>query len=78
MTNLEKYTKVFAETLSIDPSTAEGVTFQSVPQWNSVGHMILIANMEMEFNIEFEPDDIINYNSYQVGIDMLRNYGINF
>ena len=45
MNNLEKYNKVFTETLEIGEDKLEGLTYQSIQTWDSVGHMSLIASL---------------------------------
>ena len=43
MTNLEKYRNAFVEGLGVSEDQVDGLTFQAVPAWDSVGHMSLIA-----------------------------------
>jgi hypothetical protein len=37
---------------------------------------MLIANIEQAFLISMEMDDIINFSSYQKGIEILKNYDV--
>lgn len=77
MTNLERYIKIFKESFKIeDTEQIKELEYQSVPSWDSVGHMDLIASIEDEFDIMMETDDIINFSSYTVGIEMLKKYGV--
>ena len=79
MTNLEKYTKIFAETLEIGEDACAGLAYQGIDQWDSVGHMSLIAALEDGFDIMFDTDDIIDFNSFEKGKEILSgNYGIEF
>ncbi len=79
MTNLEKYAKVFCETLEISEEKLANLQYQDVELWDSVGHMTLIANLEEEFDIMFETDDIIDLSSYEKGMEILtKNYKIAF
>ena len=60
MTNLEKYNEVFKENLSVDDEALnETLIYQSVPDWDSVGHMGLVSALEEAFDIMMETDDII-------------------
>lgn len=43
MTTLEKYTNVFVENLQITAEQCEGLQYQGVELWDSVGHMTLVA-----------------------------------
>lgn len=79
MTNLEKYKNAFCEAFQIEVSKLDGLTYQAIPTWDSVGHMALIAVLEQEFDIMMETDDIIDLSSYERGIEILsKNYEIAF
>lgn len=46
MSNKEKYINAFVESLSVDAGLVESLEYQSVPEWDSVGHMGLISAIE--------------------------------
>ena len=76
MTNLEKYKNAFVEGLGISEDQVEGLTFQAIPAWDSVGHMSLIAALEDAFDIVFDTDDIIDFSSFEKGKEILAKYDI--
>ena len=77
MTNKEKYQEVFVNNFSVDKSKLdEKFVYESVPEWDSVGHMGMIAELEEVFDIMMEMDDIIDFSSYTVGIEILSKYEI--
>lgn len=76
MTNKEKYVRAFAEALEIGQEQAEGLKYQEIPAWDSVGHMSLVAVIEDAFDIMMDTDDIIDFSSYEKGIEILKKYGI--
>ena len=79
MTNLEKYNKIFCETLNVTEDKLPTLKYQDVELWDSVGHMTLVANLEDEFDIMFETDDIVDLSSYEKGKEILsKNYDIEF
>ena len=78
MANLEKYKKVFCETLQVSDDKLAGLTYQSVELWDSVGHMSLVAALEDEFDIMIDTDDIIDLSSYEKGQEILAKYGVEF
>ena len=50
--SLEKYKKVFTEALSIDQSKFDDkVKYNDIPEWDSIGHMTLISELEENFSI---------------------------
>lgn len=76
MTNLEKYRNAFMEGLGVNGEGMEDLTFGGVTEWDSVGHIELVASLEEAFNIMLETDDIIDLSSYLKGIEILKKYGI--
>ena len=79
MTNLEKYNRVFVENLQIPEDKLVGLTYQSVELWDSVGHMTLVAALEDAFDIMMETDDIIDFSSYDKGVEILKEkYDVEF
>lgn len=78
MTNFEKFNNVFMETLQVSEEQLEGLKYQAVELWDSVGHMSLVAALEDEFDIMIDTDDIIDLSSYEKGKEILAKYGVEF
>ncbi len=78
MSNLEKYTNAFATTFEIDPAATEGLKYQAIPVWDSVGHMSLVAALEEAFDIMMDTDDIIDLSSFEKGKEILAKYDVEF
>ena len=77
MTNREKYDQAFLLGLSIDASLlASDLEYNSIEEWDSIGHMGLIAELEEAYGISMETDDIIEFSSYAKGIEILKNYEV--
>ncbi len=76
MTNLEKYNAVFCETLNVTESQLAELKYQGVAEWDSVGHMTLVAAIEDAFDIMMETDDIIDLSSYEKGKEILKKYEV--
>ena len=76
MEKLEKYTKVYTNLFNVDEAAAKKLHYQDIREWDSVGHMSLIAELEDTFDIMLETDDIIDFESYEKGISILKKYGI--
>ena len=76
MTNLEKYNAVFCETLNVTEAQLADLKYQGVPEWDSVGHMTLVAAIEDAFDIMMEMDDIIDLSSYEKGKELLKKYEV--
>ncbi len=64
MENKIKYDTAFTESFGIDESALDDLEYESILEWDSVGHMGLIAEIEEAFDIELELDDVIDFGSY--------------
>ena len=79
MSNKEKYDNAFCETLELTADRLPGLQYNSIPTWDSVGHMGLVAALEDAFEIMMDTDDIIDLSSYEKGMEILKNnYDVEF
>ena len=77
MNNLDKYNKAFIDSLSIDEKKLhQDLKFNEIPEWDSIGHMTLISNLEEVFKITMETDDVIDFSSLKKGKEILKKYKI--
>tara|TARA_B100000242_G_C42893676_1_gene414529 strand:+ start:96 stop:335 length:240 start_codon:yes stop_codon:yes gene_type:complete len=79
MSNSEKYKKTFIDSLSIDNSLfKDSIEYNEIPEWDSIGHMTLIAALEETFKITIDTDDIVDFSSYKKGKEILKKYKVDF
>lgn len=80
MSNIEKYNQAFTATFEIGENQLPGLKYQDIQAWDSVGHMSLISALEDAFDIMMDTDDIIDFNSYEKGKEILskKDYGVEF
>ncbi|MFM7683183.1 MAG: acyl carrier protein [Bacteroidota bacterium] len=79
MTNLEKYRKAFFASFSLDEnSLSDDLEYNSIPEWDSVGHMALIAEIEEAFEIQLDMNDVIEFSSFNKGKEILKKYNVAF
>ena len=79
MNNKEKYDQAFIESFSISENALDdNLIYNSIPEWDSVGHMGMIAELEDVFEIMMEMDDIIDFSSYKKGFELIAKYGVEF
>lgn len=77
MDNLGKYRQCFCEVFSLESDfDADTVEVGGTPDWDSVGHMGLITEIEDTFDIMFEAEDILGFTSFVKGIEILKKYGV--
>lgn len=79
MNNKEKYKKIFIRSLSIDESKFnEKLKYNDIPEWDSIGHMTLMSELENDFKIALETDDIVDFSSFSKGMEILKKYKVQF
>ena len=76
MTNLDKYTRAFADSFNVELAAVPALEYQSITAWDSIGHMGLMALLEETFDVMFETDDIIDFSSFEKGKEILRKYDV--
>ena len=78
MTNkltIEQIFKTFRNALDLDEKidlTPESA-FEEVPGWDSLGHMRVIAELESDFDIEFEIEEIIDQNTIKKIYELVQS-----
>ena len=80
MSNSKKYKEAFINALEIEKSKfSDKIKYNEIPEWDSIGHMTLMSELEEEFKITLETDDIIDFSSYKKGIELLGSkYEVKF
>ena len=76
MTNKEKYENAFTEAFEINKEDLSGLEYNSIPQWDSVGHMGLMAALEDAFDLMMEMDEIIDFSSFDKGKEILSKHNV--
>lgn len=76
MTHQEKYVHAFVDALEVPAEDVPALVYGESVSWDSVGHMTLIANLEDQFDIMIEMDDIIDLSSFEKGKEILRKYDV--
>ena len=77
--SLEKLTTAFVNVLEITPEEVfNELSYSEHPKWDSMSHMMLIAELEGEFDIMLDTDDIIDMSSFLKAQQILAKYGVSF
>ena len=75
--NLTIYREAFLEAFELDENASlEDLKYQSIEEWDSIGHMSLMAELETGFDITIKTEDLIQFESYKQGVDILARYQI--
>ncbi|MBO6140214.1 MAG: acyl carrier protein [Ruminococcus sp.] len=79
MTNLEKYNDIFKSVFDVtDTELDENFTFKAVEKWDSFIHLTLISELEENFDILIDSEDILHFGGYENGKSILEKYGVSF
>ena len=77
MYSIDKYSEIFKSSLNIkDTKFSKELKYNEIDEWDSIGHMTLVAALEEEYKINLETDDIIEFSSFKKGIEILKKYKI--
>jgi len=77
MHSVDKYSNIFKTALNIsDDKMSENLKYNEIEEWDSIGHMTLIAALEEEYKISLETDDIIEFSSFKKGMSILKKYNV--
>lgn len=76
MEQLEKYKQAFVEIVGVTEDQLPGLAYHDTDGWDSVGHMQLMTHLEDIFGIALEMDDLLEFSSYEKGMDIIRKYGV--
>jgi len=52
------------------------LAYQSIPEWDSVGHMALVAEIEDTFDIRLDTDDIIGMSDISKAVQIVQKHGV--
>lgn len=77
MTDLEKFNSAFCDALNVEESQLEGLKYKQAPNWDSVGHMMLVSNLSHAFSIEMDFEDVASMQSYEDAKSILHKYDVN-
>ena len=76
---IEKYDKAFITAFNINETVlGADLKYESIEEWDSIGHMTLMSGLEDGFKITIDTDDIVDFSSFKKGFEILGKYGIKF
>ena len=79
MSNTQKLIDVFASSLQIEANrVVDGLEYNSIPEWDSIAHMAMTAELEGAFDIMLDTDDIIDMSSVGKAKEILGKYDVSF
>ena len=75
----KKYKEVFIKGLSLkEDQNVDNLNYNEIEEWDSIGHMTLVSELEEAFNVTFDTDDIVDFSSYEKRKKILSKLGVKF
>lgn len=72
----DRVVESFARVLSIAPDRiTDDLRYASIPEWDSIAHMAVVAALEDAFGVMIDMDDVIDMNSVGKAREILAKYG---
>lgn len=79
MTNKDQLIQCFCDALGVDKAIiTDELEYSSIPEWDSVAHMVLIGKLEEVFDIMLDTDDIIDMSSPKKAQEIIAKYEVEF
>jgi acyl carrier protein len=80
MTSEEKLQVAFVDGLGVPAEDIDWATleYRGIPEWDSVAHMQVVAEIEDAFDIMMEIDDVIGMSSFEITKGILAKYDVTF
>jgi acyl carrier protein len=77
--NADKLRECFSRSLGIaQERITDDLAYNMIKEWDSVGHMALVAEIEGEFDVMFDTDDILGMSTVAKAREILTRYGVGF
>ena len=73
----DKLRQVFVEALELPADVdVDNLKYRDIEQWDSLGHMTLVAAIEDAFDVQLDTEQVIDMSSFKVALDMLRGMNV--
>lgn len=77
--NAEKLRDSFSRALGIPPGqVTDDLAYNSLKEWDSVAHMALVVELETEFDVMLDTDDILGMSTVSKAREILSRLGVDF
>ncbi|RDV25261.1 acyl carrier protein [Alteromonas aestuariivivens] len=77
MSNQQKLVQAFCDALGVSSQTVnDELQYNTIREWDSTGHMVLVSELETVFNVMLDTDDIIDMSSVAKAKTILAKYGV--
>lgn len=68
--------EVIATALSVPvEAVSDSLEYQSIPEWDSMSHLVLVTELENAFKVSIETQDVLEMGSVASVREILKKYG---
>lgn len=72
---VERLRRTFRDGLGLgETAEVDGLTYRGLPEWDSIGHMRLVAAIETEFDIMLDTDEVIDMSSFEKAAETVSRH----
>jgi acyl carrier protein len=77
--NADRLHECFSRSLGIPRErVTETLAYNTLKEWDSVGHMALVVEIEGEFEVMLDTDDILGMSTVAKAREILSRHGVSF
>ena len=75
---MEKFNKIVSKIFKISPQDIkDSLTAKDLPNWDSMNYLLFIAELEKEFKVSFNMDEVLDANSLGAVKEILKFKKVN-
>lgn len=72
-----KVNEILKDELRLNLSGKNNLLKKKINEWDSLKHISIVAHLEMSFGVFFEPEEIVQMNSTEEIVKILKKKGLN-
>ena len=77
--HVDKLHQCFSRALGLPlERVTDDLAYNTIKEWDSVGHMALVVELETDFGVMFDTDDILGMSTVAKAREILSRYGVGF
>lgn len=77
MNTTKKLHEVIAKALTVPVTeVSDELEYQGIPEWDSLTHLTLVSELENNYNVAIEMEDILEMGSVTKVKETLKKYGV--
>lgn len=76
--NLDKLKSIFIEVLDLSSPVTDlyAIKYGEIESWDSLNHMALVGEIEDQFDVMFDTEDVLAMSEFNIAVGILKKYGV--